>query len=203
MTNHYYNYDYQYSDMYDWSDISGFFAAILPFLAVLAIIFTILSLFSALCMWKIFKKAGRPGWAAIIPFYNAYILYEIVWGSGWMFLLAFLPVVNTAITIMTICRLSDVFGKGAGFALGIFLFPIVFLAILAFDDSIYIGIRDPRRCAGCPAYIQRTYPQNPQYSSYQQYQAYSQNAPAAPVPPAEPLSQAPPAEQAEPSPEEV
>ena len=38
-------------------------------------------------MWKIFEKAGEPGWAAIIPFYNAYVLFKITWGNGWMFLL--------------------------------------------------------------------------------------------------------------------
>ena len=44
-----------------------------------------------IAMWKIFEKAGEPGWAAIIPFYNLYVLFKITWGNGWKFLLLLIP----------------------------------------------------------------------------------------------------------------
>lgn len=50
-------------------------------------------------MWMIFKKAGKPGWAAIVPFYNIYVEYEITWGSGWRFLLLLIPIYNIILAI--------------------------------------------------------------------------------------------------------
>ena len=44
--------------------------------------------------WKIFEKAGQPGWASIVPFYNSYIRYKIFWGNGWLF---FVPIVCTVL----------------------------------------------------------------------------------------------------------
>ena len=37
--------------------------------------------------WKIFEKAGQPGWASIVPFYSNYIEFNIYWGNGWLFLI--------------------------------------------------------------------------------------------------------------------
>ncbi len=89
--------------------------------------------------WKIFTKAGRPGWASIIPFYNAYVLFDIAWGKGILFLLMFIPIVNIVVSIMLMVKLARAFGKGIGFAIGMILLPMIFYCILGFGDATYIG----------------------------------------------------------------
>ncbi len=89
--------------------------------------------------WKIYVKAGKPGWACIVPFYSQYCLYDFTWGSGWMFLLQFIPCVNFVVLIMTFFKLAKSFGKGTGFGFGLWLLSPIFLLILAFGDAEYIG----------------------------------------------------------------
>ncbi|NLW65320.1 MAG: zinc ribbon domain-containing protein [Clostridiales bacterium] len=100
----------------------------------------VLSIITVAALWILFQKAGEEGWAAVIPFYNLYILYKITWGNGWNFLLLLIPIANIVIQIITMVKLARVFGKGGGWACGlIFLYPI-FLCIMAFDKSIvYVG----------------------------------------------------------------
>ena len=91
-------------------------------------------------MWKIFEKAGEPGWAAIIPFYNLYVLFKITWGSGWKFLLLLIPIANIVFLIITMVKLAKAFGKSGGFAVGLIFLSIIFYCILAFDQSQYQGV---------------------------------------------------------------
>ena len=95
--------------------------------------------FYVFVMWKIFVKAGEPGWASIVPFYNTYVLFKISWGNGWLFLLALIPFVNFVILIITYVKLAQAFGKGGGFAAGLIFLSFIFLPILAFDSSDYVG----------------------------------------------------------------
>jgi hypothetical protein len=97
---------------------------------------------SIVAMWKIFDKAGEPGWAAIIPFYNLYVLFKITWGSGWKFLLMLIPIANIVIAIITMVKLAKAFGKSGGFAVGLIFLSVIFYCILAFDSSTYIGVPD-------------------------------------------------------------
>lgn len=87
--------------------------------------------------WKVFTKAGQPGWASIIPFYNVYVMLTIVGKPGWWLLLFFIPIVNIVISIIVTIELSKCFGKGGGFVVGLILLPIVFLPILAFGSAKY------------------------------------------------------------------
>ena len=89
--------------------------------------------------WKIFTKAGRPGWASIVPFYNFYTEFEMVGMNGWLFLLLLVPIANIVITIMYDIKLAKVFGKGAGFAIGLIFLNPIFLLILAFGPAQYQG----------------------------------------------------------------
>ncbi len=101
-------------------------------------------------MWKIFVKAGEEGWAAIVPFYNMYILFKISWGNGLMALIllsAIIPILGwiacMVIMIMTYIKLAKAFGKGGGFACGLIFLNTIFMCILAFDKNIhYIGVPD-------------------------------------------------------------
>lgn len=90
-------------------------------------------------MWKVFVKAGKPGWGAIIPFYNLYCLYEMSFGTGWLFLLTFVPCVNLVMMIIMWIKLAQAFGKGAAFGIGILFFPYVFLPMLGFGNAQYYG----------------------------------------------------------------
>jgi len=90
-------------------------------------------------LWKIFVKAGEPGWAAIIPVYNLVVMLKIVGRPVWWIVLFLIPFVNLIMGFIVAFDLAKVFGKGAGFALGmIFLFPI-FYPILAWSDAKYQG----------------------------------------------------------------
>lgn len=90
-------------------------------------------------LWKIFVKAGKPGWGAIIPFYNSYCLFDMAFGNGWLFLLTFVPCVNFVMMIILYVKLAKAFGQGTGFAIGLIFLPVIFLPILAFGDAQYIG----------------------------------------------------------------
>lgn len=88
-------------------------------------------------LWKVFTKAGQPGWACLIPIYNAYILFKMAGKPGWWLLLLILPLVNFVILIIVYIALAERFGKGVGFGIGLALLGVVFFPILAFGDAKY------------------------------------------------------------------
>jgi len=90
-------------------------------------------------LWKIFTKAGKPGWAALIPIYNAFVLLDIVGKPGWWFLLMLIPCVNIVIVIIVINALSKSFGQGAGFTVGLIFLGFIFYPLLGFGDYKYVG----------------------------------------------------------------
>jgi uncharacterized membrane protein YhaH (DUF805 family) len=87
--------------------------------------------------WKTFEKAGRPGWAVIVPFYNMIVGAQIAGHSGWFAVLMLIPGVNLVVSIFWGQSFAKAFGKGVGFGLGLsFLYPI-FFAILGFGNAEY------------------------------------------------------------------
>lgn len=106
------------------------------------IFFLILLVVIIIAFWKIFTKAGKPGWAALIPIYNIWVLLEVVKRPGWWLLLYFVPFVNFVIIIIVSIDLAKVFGKDAvyGVLLNFFLSPIGQL-ILGFSGAKYTGKR--------------------------------------------------------------
>jgi hypothetical protein len=88
-------------------------------------------------MWKIFTKAGKPGWAAIIPIYNLIVLLEIAGKPLWWFILMLIPFVNIVVFIMVLVSIARNFGKGVGFAIGMLLLPFIFYPMLGFGDARY------------------------------------------------------------------
>lgn len=103
------------------------------FLYIVAVIFYLY------CFWRIFEKAGKPGWAAIIPIYQTIVQLEILGRPWWWLLLMFVPIVNVVIGIMIIFDLAKVYGKGTGFGFGLLFLSFIFIPILAFDNSKYLG----------------------------------------------------------------
>ncbi|WFB36733.1 DUF5684 domain-containing protein [Kiritimatiellota bacterium B12222] len=88
-------------------------------------------------MWKVFTKAGKPGWACIVPIYNMVVLLEIVKKPLWWIVLFFVPIANFVVIILIYVELAKKFGKGGGFAAGLILLPIIFWPILGFGDAVY------------------------------------------------------------------
>jgi hypothetical protein len=103
-------------------------------------LFTIgLVVFYLYCLWRIFVKAGKPGWAALVPGHNTVTMFEILGRPGWWFFLLLIPFVNFVIMIMMIFELAKVYGKSTGFGFGLLILSFVFIPILALDSSEYEG----------------------------------------------------------------
>lgn len=92
--------------------------------------------FFVFCMWKIYEKAGQPGWACIIPIYSFIVRMKIIGKPWWWLLLLCIPVVNIVILIWSINLLSKSFGKSEGFTVGLIFLGFIFYPILAFDKTI-------------------------------------------------------------------
>jgi len=136
-------------------------------------------------VWKIFTKAGKPGWAALIPIYNIILLLEIVGRPAWWVILMFVPFANIVVVFILAFELARSFGHDVGFGLGLAFLPFIFFPILAFGSSTYRG---PASAGPPPAYYPPYAPQSPYVPGPPPY------APSAPpyAPPAPP-GYAPPA----------
>jgi hypothetical protein len=89
--------------------------------------------------WKVFTKAGQPGWAVLIPIYNIYVTLKTAGKPGWWLILAFIPIANVVVAILIPIGIVNDFGKGAGFGLGLLFLGFIFYPILAFGDAQYQG----------------------------------------------------------------
>jgi len=106
---------------------------------VVIIIYLAVIVLEIAAMWKIFVKAGKPGWAAIIPIYNLIVLLEIVGKPLWWIVLFIIPFVNYIFLIWTINLVSLSFGKDVGFTLGLIFLAPIFWPILGFGSAEYQG----------------------------------------------------------------
>lgn len=87
--------------------------------------------------WRLFTKAGQPGWGSLIPIYNTYLMIKIG-GNPWWYLLLFLvPIVNFFIAIKIMIDVAEAFGKGLGYGLGLAFLSFIFVPLLAFGDATY------------------------------------------------------------------
>ncbi len=89
--------------------------------------------------WTIYTKAGKPGWAAIIPIYNIIVLLEIVGKPTWWIVMFLIPVVNIVFLVWMTNMLSKSFGKDEGFTAGLIFLGIIFYPILAWGSATYVG----------------------------------------------------------------
>jgi len=115
-------------------DSGSLFGLICANLFVLAI-----GIFLLIAMWKMFVKAGKPGWAVIIPIYNTYVLLEIVGRPTWWLLMFYIPFVNAVFGIIVGIDLAKSFGKDSGFGIGLIFLAPIFIPILGFGDAQYVG----------------------------------------------------------------
>lgn len=133
--------DYSYGyDPYVTSGVSTGSSVFAGLLLIIYLISIIGSLISLIAMWKIFTKAGKPGWAVIVPIYNIVVLFEIIELEWWHVLIAlFVPFAVFIYIIIIDIKLAKVFGKGTGFTLLLIFIPVVGQLMLAFGNATYNG----------------------------------------------------------------
>ncbi|MCR4645383.1 MAG: DUF5684 domain-containing protein [Oscillospiraceae bacterium] len=130
--------DYGYSD-YGSGGEEVAMAAMAGFYVVYMVICIAVGVVGIIAYWKIFDKANKPGWHALIPFLNMYTLFDVIYGSGWKFLLMFVPGLNTVLAFFMIYRLGKAFNKSTGFIVGMIFLTPIFLLMLAFGKDRYMG----------------------------------------------------------------
>ena len=101
------------------------------------IFYFIIAIFMIIVQWKIYVKAGKPGWGCIVPIYSIILMLEIADRPIWWIFLMLIPFVNFIIAIIITLDIAKAFGKETGFGIGMILLPIIFYTILAFDSSEY------------------------------------------------------------------
>ncbi|MEX0981402.1 MAG: DUF5684 domain-containing protein [Bacteroidales bacterium] len=106
---------------------------------VLVIFYLALIVLMLVSYWKIFTKAGKPGWAILIPIYNIIVLLEIVGKPWWFVLLMLIPLVNIVIGVWVVNLLSLSYGKDVGFTIGLILLGPIFVPILGLGKAEYKG----------------------------------------------------------------
>jgi hypothetical protein len=104
---------------------------------LLTIVWLVVLVLMIVSMWKIFSKAGQPGWAAIIPIYNIIVLLQVAGKPIWWIILMFIPIANIIVGILMMVGLATNFGKGAGYVIGMIFLPIIFYPMLAFGSAEY------------------------------------------------------------------
>lgn len=104
------------------------------------LIYLAIIVFYIYCMWKIFAKAGKPGWAAIVPIYNFVVMLEIVGRPIWWIILMLIPIVNFVVMIIVIMDLAVSFGKSKGWGIGmLFILGFIGIPILGLGSATYHG----------------------------------------------------------------
>lgn len=92
----------------------------------------------AVALWRVFTKAGYPGWLAIIPIVNTVFLVKVAGYSGWMTLLYLIPIVGLIFHIIVSIRVGRAFGHGGFFSFFLLVvFWVIGYLILAFSDDRY------------------------------------------------------------------
>ncbi len=99
----------------------------------------VLSILIIVAQWRIYEKAGQPGWAALIPIFNFYILLKIVGKPGWWVVWVIVPLANLVVAIWTTNLLSKSFGKDEAFTIMLIILPWVFYPLLGFGNAEYLG----------------------------------------------------------------
>lgn len=128
------------SDMYVAENLADATMSSAPMMGLFLgiIIFSIiLGLISIISNWKLFNKAGKPGWASIVPIYNFIVMIQISKLSMVYLLLLLIPFVNIFAIFKINIAIAKKFGKSAGFGIGMTLFSIIFIPLLAFSDNTY------------------------------------------------------------------
>jgi len=107
-------------------------------MAVFVIVYIAIIALVVVSMWKLFTKAGKPGWAYLIPIYNIIVILEIVKRPVWWFVLLLIPFVNVVVGIIVMIDFVKAYGKPASHFLLMLFFSIIYLPYLAFSNAKYV-----------------------------------------------------------------
>lgn len=129
------NENYYVDTSYSLSKTNGLIGAILNMKLFIIIIIAVTSILMIISLWKIYKKAGKPGWTSIVPIYNFMVMCEIANKKWWYIFLMFIPIVNIYIILVLYNGIAKKFEKNDGFVVGMILLPAIFFPILAFGKS--------------------------------------------------------------------
>ncbi len=109
-------------------------------LVIYWLLILVLAVLAIAGMWKTFAKAGKPGWAAIVPIYNIIVMLEIINRPLWWIILFFIPFVNFIVYIIISLDMAKAFGKSATFGIiGLWLFSFIGYLMLGFGQAKYVG----------------------------------------------------------------
>ncbi len=157
-----------YGSNWDFNNLDKGAAGLLAGMGTGAIVVSLaITVFSIICLWRIFEKAGEAGWKCLIPIYNVYVFLKICWEAKYFiylilaiiaaiiltavgtannsgalagiggFLIVILYIAIFVVDIIAMIKLAKRFGKSGAFAVGLIFLNTIFLAILAFDSSDY------------------------------------------------------------------
>jgi hypothetical protein len=105
--------------------------------AIALLIYLVILVIVLVGCWKMFVKAGQPGWGILIPIYNTYLMIKVAGRPGWWLILMFIPLVNIIVGIIITVDVARNFGKGVGFVLGMIFLGFIFYPILGFGSAQY------------------------------------------------------------------
>ncbi len=109
-------------------------------IVIYVIVVLAVAVFMMAAMWRVFSKAGQPGWAIFIPIYNIIVMLRVA-GKPWYWIfLLLIPLVNIIIEIMIMAGIATNYGKGAGFTVGLIFLPYIFYPIIAFGSATWRGV---------------------------------------------------------------
>lgn len=116
---------------------AGTSAAMMVIMLVFVVAMLLVSVLMIVSMWKLFEKAGKPGWASIVPFYNTYVMVEIAGRPAWWFAIILLvPLLNVVFSIIVTIDFVKAYGKGTGYGVLSLFFPFITFPIMAFDKNV-------------------------------------------------------------------
>ena len=137
---------FSYSNSYNYNTTTTSTGHLSPVFGVIIVLAVIVAIITVVAMWKLFTKAGKPGWAAIVPIYNFLVLLDIVGRPWWwilLLLLSFIPfvggIVSLVVTIIVYNDLAKSFGKTTGYTVLLVVLPFIGFPMLAFGDATYKG----------------------------------------------------------------
>ena len=102
------------------------------------LIWLVVLVFYIYVQWRIFEKAGLPGWGVIIPIYNIYLTLKVAKRPGWWLILFFIPIVNLIIAIIIPFDIAKNFKKDPLFGAGLLFLGFIFYPVLAFGKAKYV-----------------------------------------------------------------
>ena len=98
--------------------------------SVNSIVAFIVGVLTIVGMWRLFARAGEPGWAALVPIYNVIVLLRVANKPAWWIVGLIVPIVNVVVAFLIWRDVAARFGRGTGFAIGLLLLTPIFLLML-------------------------------------------------------------------------